>query len=168
MQRLLESVTLKLLITKTMTTKEELEQLKKQFATLEAKIANEQKQEIKTCEDAWKKLMPKWYINDSGSVTKHLAIEQGIFLNNQCNMTSEKEAKRIKALIQLRLIAEAMNEGVERECKSEYSYVSRRFTIEQSQLETSWSYVFPVFNTKELARQALTNFKPLFEDLYAS
>jgi hypothetical protein len=150
-----------------MTTKEELEQLKKQFATLEAKIANEQKQEIKTCEDAWNKLKPEWWFSPDGDVTTGDFTDYR-YEHNKCNMTSEKEAKRIKALIQLRLIAEAMNEGVERECKSEYSYVSRRFTIEQSQLETSWSYVFPVFNTKELARQALTNFKPLFEDLYAS
>jgi hypothetical protein len=151
-----------------MTTKQELEQLKKQFAELEAKIAEEEKQEIKTVEDAFNKLKPKCFIYASGNIEESTISDCATFSYNQCNMTSEKEAKRMKALIQLRLIAEAMNEGVERECKSEYSYVSRRFTIEQSQLETSWSYVFPVFHTKQLAQQALTNFRPLFEDLYAS
>ena len=148
-----------------MTTKEELEQLKKQFATLEAKIANEQKQEIKTCEDAWKKLMPKWYINDSGSVTKHLAIEQGIFLNNQCNMTSEKEAKRMKALIQLRLIAEAMNEGVDGD---NYWFIGADLKANYSAVRGSFVLLAPIFKTEQLAQQALTNFKPLFEDLYES
>ena len=153
---------------KKMTIKEELEQLKKQIATLEAKGANEEKQEIKTCEDAFNKLKPRWYINASGSINIIEIDDDDKFENNQCNMTSEKEAKRMKALIQLRLIAEAMNEGVEMLCKTEYSYVSRRFTIEQSQLDSSWSYVFPVFHTKQLAKQALTNFKHLFEDLYES
>ena len=149
-----------------MTTKQELEQLKKQFAELEAKIANEEKQEIKTCEDAFNKLKPRWFLDSCGGINGSEFLTNFAF--NQCNMTSEKEAKRMKALIQLRLIAEAMNEGVEMLCKTEYSYVSRRFTIEQSQLDSSWSYVFPVFHTKQLAQQALTNFKPLFEDLYAS
>ena len=159
-------ITTKLLTPKTMTTKEELEQLKKQIATLEAKIANEEKQEIKTCEDAWKKLMPEWYINDSGSVTKHLAIEQGIFLNNQCNMTSEKEAKRIKALIQLRRNAEAMNEGVYG--GYEFSiYITKSFTLDFVYPDSDAFTIFPTFHTEELAQQALKNFKPLFEDLYA-
>jgi hypothetical protein len=148
-----------------MTTKQELEQLKKQIAELEAKISQEEKQEIKTCEDAFNKLKPRWFLDSCGGINGSEFLTNFAF--NQCNMTSEKEAKRMKALIQLRLIAEAMNEGVEMLCKTEYSYVSRRFTIEQSQLDSSWSYVFPVFHTKQLAQQALRNFKPLFEDLYA-
>jgi hypothetical protein len=148
-----------------MTTKEELEQLKKQFAELEAKIANEEKQEIKSVEDAFNKLKPEWYINDRGSVTKHLAIEQAIFLNNQCNMTSEKEAKRMKALIQLRRNAEAMNDVVK--LSTRIYYIQNDFQIGYSVSNSSLHKIFPIFHTKELAQQALTNFKPLFEDLYA-
>jgi hypothetical protein len=130
-----------------MTTKEELEQLKKQFATLEAKIANQQKQEIKTVEDAYNKLKPKWGINAPN------------------HFTSEKESKRAQALIDLRIIAEAMNEGVERE----FAYfINLNFDVDCCPPYLTLTRVYPIFNRQELAQQALTNFKPLFEDLYAS
>jgi hypothetical protein len=151
-----------------MTTKEELESLKKKIATLEAKIASEEKQEIKTCEDAWNKLKPEWFINTDGSIDGYVVtgnFYNHIFEQNQCNMTSEKEAKRIKALIQLRLIAEAMNEGVKQngypwfiDCDLENVYR----VIPKGAL----SKLIPTFNTKELVHQAFKNFKPLFEDLY--
>jgi hypothetical protein len=79
-------------------------------------------------------------------------------------MTSEKEAKRMNALIQLRRNAEAMNEG---ELQSRIYYIQNDFQVGYSVSSSSLSKVLPIFNTKELAQQALTNFKPLFEDLYA-
>ena len=131
-----------------MTTKEELESLKKQIATLEAKIAQEEKQEIKTVEDACKKLKP------CCSITAKYYF------------TSEKEAKRMKALIQLRLIAEAMNEGVDG--GYEFSiYITKSFTLDFVYPDSDAFTIFPTFHTEELAQQALTNFKTLFEDLYA-
>lgn len=150
-----------------MTTKEELEILKKQIADLEAKIAQEEKQEIKTCEDALNKLKPEWFICSDGNINRldidTLDIEK--FQYNKCNMTSEKEAKRIKALIQLRLIAEAMNDGVERE----FAYfINLYYNVDFCTEDLTLTRVCPIFNTRELAQQALKNFKPLFEDLYAS
>jgi hypothetical protein len=132
-----------------MTIKQELEQLKKQIAELEAKIAQEEKQEIKSVEDACKKLKP------CCSITA------------KSYFTSEKEAKRIKALIQLRLIAEAMNEGVDG--GYEFSiYITKSFTLDFVYPDSPAFTIFPIFHTEELAEQALKNFKPLFEDLYAS
>jgi hypothetical protein len=148
-----------------MTTKEELEQLKKQFAELEAKIANEEKQEIKTCEDAFNKLKPEWYIDGSGKINTIKLDEIDKFEYNQCNMTSEKEAKRMKALIQLRLIAEAMNDVVEGD---NYWFIGADLKANYSAVRGSFVMLAPIFKTEELAEQALTNFKPLFEDLYAS
>jgi predicted nuclease with TOPRIM domain len=130
-----------------MTTKEELEQLKKQFAELEAKIAQQEKQEIKTVEDAFNKLKPKWGINAPN------------------HFTSEKESKRAQALIDLRIIAEAMNEGVERE--SIVHGINNAYELVYARRKHTFASLFPIFNTKELAEQALTNFNPLFEDLYA-
>lgn len=152
-----------------MTTKEELESLKKQIADLEAKIAKEEKQEIKSVEDALNKLKPEWFICSDGNINRldidTLDIEK--FQYNKCNMTSEKEAKRIKALIQLRLIAEAMNEGVDG--GYEFSiYITKSFTLDFVYPNSSAFTIFPIFHTEELAQQALTNFKHLFEDLYAS
>jgi hypothetical protein len=148
-----------------MTTKQELEQLKKQFAELEAKISQEQKQEIKTCEDAWNKLKPEWFINGSGKINRIKLDETYKFEYNECNMTSEKEAKRMKALIQLRRNAEAMNEGVKK--KAQY-FIATGYFVSCIREELLVPLIlFPTFHTKELAEQALTNFKPLFEDLYA-
>jgi hypothetical protein len=147
-----------------MTTKQELEQLKKQFADLEAKIAQEEKQEIKTCEDAFNKLKPEWFIDNNGYIGS--ITDSGLYEHNQCNMTSEKEAKRMKALIQLRRNAEAMNEGVDG--GYEFSiYITKSFTLDFVYPDSSAFTIFPIFHTEELAQQALTNFRPLFEDLYA-
>ena len=146
-----------------MTTKQELEQLKKQFAELEAKIAQEEKQEIKTCEDAFNKLKPRWFLDSCGGINGSKFLTNFAF--NQCNMTSEKEAKRMKALIQLRIIAEAMNEGVERE--SIVHGINNAYELVYARRNHTFASLFPIFNTKELAQQALTNFKHLFEDLYA-
>jgi hypothetical protein len=148
-----------------MTTKEELEQLKKNILILEAKIANEEKQEIKTCEDAFNKLKPEWWFSPDGDVTTG-DFTAYRYEHNQCNMTSEKEAKRIKALIELRRNAEAMNEGVK--LPTRIYYIQNDFQIGYSVSDSSLQKIFPIFHTKELAMQALTNFKPLFEDLYAS
>jgi hypothetical protein len=155
-----------------MTTKQELEQLKKQFAELEAKIAQEEKQEIKTVEDAFNKLKPEWYINAAGEIGKYKfpdeesLNEDSVYNHNQCNMTSEKEAKRMKALIQLRRNAEAMNEGVKK--KAQY-FIATGYFVSCIREELLVPIIlFPTFNTKKLAQQALTNFKTLFEDLYAS
>jgi hypothetical protein len=149
-----------------MTTKEELEQLKKQIENLEAKIAQEEKQEIKTCEDAFNKLKPRWYINGGGVIDEYRLMESAKFNFNQCNMTSEKEAKRIKALIQLRLIAEAMNEGVER--GDYYWFIGTGYIVNSLKEDLLVPIIIdPTFYTKELAEKALKNFKPLFEDLYA-
>ena len=145
-----------------MTTKEELESLKKQIAELESKIASEEKQEIKTVEYAFNKLNPKWFLSSCGKINESINLLD--FKCNQCNMTSEKEAKRMKALIQLRLIAEAMNIGVE--SSKEYFYVTRFLDVDWITY-TSVSLVLPIFNKRELAKQALKNFRPLFEDLYA-
>jgi hypothetical protein len=131
-----------------MTTKEELESLKKQIATLEAKIAQEEKQEIKTWKDAWNKLKPEYSIQ----------------MNKM--FTSEKEMKRNSALVELRLIAEAMNDGVE--ISTRIYYIPNDFQKGYSVSNSSLSKVFPTFHTEELAQQALRNFKHLFEDLYAS
>ena len=147
-----------------MTTKQELEQLKKQFAELEAKIAQEEKQEIKTCEDAFNKLKPEWYIDGSGKINTIKLDEIDKFEYNQCNMTSEKEAKRMKALIQLRLIAEAMNEGME---WNDFWFILSDYRIDVCH-SNSMKFLYPLFHTEELAKQALRNFKPLFEDLYES
>jgi hypothetical protein len=146
-----------------MTTKEELEQLKKQIATLEAKIANEEKQEIKTCEDAFNKLKPRWFLDSCGGINGSKFLTNFAF--NLCNMTSEKEAKRIKALIQLRLIAEAMNDGVE---EDNYWFIGVNLKANYSAVQSSLVMLAPIFKTEQLAEQALRNFKPLFEDLYAS
>jgi hypothetical protein len=146
-----------------MTTKQELEQLKKQFAELEAKIAKEEKQEIKTCEDAFNKLKPEWFINEYGRISQKIGVVED-YDYQHCNITSEKEAKRMKALIQLRLIAEAMNQGVKMD---EYWYIGFDLKPNYSPFQTTISTIAPIFHTKELAEQALTNFKPLFEDLYA-
>jgi hypothetical protein len=148
-----------------MTTKQELEQLKKQIAELEAKIAQEEKQEIKTCEDAFNKLKPEWYIDGSGKINTIKLDEIDKFEYNQCNMTSEKEAKRIKALIQLRLIAEAMNEGVEGD---NYWFIGADLKANYSAVRGSFVMLAPIFKTEQLAEQALTNFKHLFQDLYES
>ena len=150
-----------------MTTKEELEQLKKQFAELEAKIAQEEKQEIKTVEDAFKKLRPDWYIDEHGTIESIIFQHHFKFKDQQCNMTSEKEAKRMKALIQLRLIAEAMNEGVESKYLDTAFSIDLEFKIAGFTKSYLVAKLLPIFNTQELAQQALTNFKPLFEDLYA-
>jgi hypothetical protein len=132
-----------------MTTKQELEQLKKQIATLEAKIENEEKQEIKTWKDAWNKLKPEYSIQ----------------MNKM--FTSEKEMKRNSALVELRLIAEAMNEGVDG--GYEFSiYITKSFTLDFVYPDSDAFTIFPIFHTEELAQQALRNFKHLFEDLYAS
>ncbi len=147
-----------------MTTKQEFEQLKKQFAELEAKIAQEEKQEIKTVKDAFNKLKPEWFINGSGKIDTCVVYESSGFEYNQCNMTSEKEAKRMKALIQLRLIAEAMNVGVERVF---VYFINLNFDVDCCPPNLTLTRVCPIFKTKELAEQALTNFKHLFEDLYA-
>jgi hypothetical protein len=147
---------------KTMTIKQELEQLKKQFAELEAKIANEQKQEIKTVEDAFNKLKPRWFLDSCGGINGSKFLTNFAF--NQCNMTSEKEAKRMKALIQLRRNAEAMNEGVD----GGYVYfINLNFDVDCCPPNLTLTRVCPIFKNKELAEQALINFKPLFEDLYA-
>jgi predicted nuclease with TOPRIM domain len=130
-----------------MTTKEELEQLKKQFAELEAKIANEEKQEIKTVEDAFNKLKPKWGINAPN------------------HFTSEKESKRAQALIDLRIVAEAMNEGVE--SGVDIWHINYDLNVYRIIPKGMLSRLTAKFHTKELAQQALTNFKHLFEDLYA-
>lgn len=148
-----------------MTTKEELESLKKQIEDLEAKIANEEKQEIKTCEDAFNKLKPEWYISDFGNIKKSVIEEEMKFQYNKCNMTSEKEAKRIKALIQLRRNAEAMNEGVE--SLGMVHGINNAYELVWARRDHTFASLFPIFNTKELAEQALTNFRNLFEDLYA-
>jgi hypothetical protein len=145
-----------------MTIKQELEQLKKQFAELEAKIAQEEKQEIKTCEDAFNKLKPRWFLDSCGGINGSKFLTNFAF--NQCNMTSEKEAKRMKALIQLRRNAEAMNEGME---WNDFWFILSDYRIDVCH-SNSMKFLYPLFHTKELAQQALTNFKPLFEDLYAS
>jgi hypothetical protein len=145
-----------------MTTKEELESLKKQIATLEAKIAQEEKQKIKTCEDAWNKFRPTWYISNYGTIYQVNDEMLGYTLN-QCNMTSEKEAKRMKALIQLRLIAEAMNEGVD---GNNYWFIGVDLKANYSAVQSSLVMLAPIFKTEQLAEQALKNFRPLFEDLY--
>jgi hypothetical protein len=131
-----------------MTIKQELEQLKKEIATLEAKIAQEEKQEIKTWEDAWNKLKPEYSIE----------------MNKM--FTSEKEMKRNSALVELRLIAEAMNDGVERYGIIIY-YISHKMVVIQNSFDSTASKLAPIFKTEELAEQALRNFKHLFEDLYA-
>lgn len=151
---------------KTMTTKQELESLKKQIADLEAKIAQEEKQEIKSVEDAFEKLKPEWYIDGSGIIRRIKIDERDKFYINQCNMTSEKESKRIKALIQLRLIAEAMNEGVEPDMNP--WHINYDLTVYRIIPKGILSILTVKFHTKQLAEQALRNFKPLFEDLYAS
>jgi hypothetical protein len=148
--------------------KTKIEELEKQLAELKAEFEKSQKQEIKTVEDAFNKLNPEWFINTDGSIDGYVVtgnFYNHIFEQNQCNMTSEKEAKRIKALIQLRLIAEAMNEGVKQngypwfiDCDLENVYR----VIPKGAL----SKLIPTFNTKELVHQAFKNFKPLFEDLY--
>jgi len=148
-----------------MTTKEELESLKKQIAELEAKIANEEKQEIKTCEDAFKKLRPDWYIDEHGTIESIIFQHHFKFKDQQCNMTSEKEAKRMKALIQLRLIAEAMNEGEE---EDNYWFIGADLKANYSAVRGSFVMLAPIFKTEQLAEQALTNFKHLFQDLYES
>jgi hypothetical protein len=147
-----------------MTTKQELESIKKQIATLEAKIAQEKKQEILTVEDAFNKLKPEWFLSASGYIYK-IESEYSPFGNNKCNMTSKKEAKRIKALIQLRLIAEAMNEGME---EDNYWFINLDLKAIYSAIpKGSLARLIPLFKTEELANQALKNFKPLFLDLYA-
>jgi hypothetical protein len=149
--------------------KTKIEELEKQLAELKAEFEKSQKQEIKTVEDAFNKLNPEWFINTDGSIDGYVVtgnFYNHIFEQNQCNMTSEKEAKRIKALIQLRLIAEAMNEGVER--GDYYWFIGTGYIVNSLKEDLLVPIIIdPTFYTKELAEKALKNFKPLFEDLYA-
>jgi hypothetical protein len=107
-------------------------------------------------------LKPEWFIDELGDI--YAPKNNTHFSSNKCNMTSEKEAKRIKALIQLRLIAEAMNEGVERD---KYWFISVDLKVNYVSIQITISMIAPIFHTEKLAKQALKNFRPLFEDLYA-
>ncbi|MEK0423069.1 MAG: hypothetical protein RLZ95_979 [Bacteroidota bacterium] len=144
---------------------DKIEQLEKELAELKQEVVsrNNQHTTINSVEDAFNLLKPEWYIDDYLDIYQ-MKGEMTNYKVHQCNMTSEKRAKQIKALIQLHLIAEAMNMGVEME---EIVYiVAHNIDIWSVENDSFHSSVIPIFHTQKLAEEALENFKPLFMDLY--
>jgi len=142
-----------------------IEQLEKQLAELKQEVSRNNRQTtINSVEDAFNLLKPEWYIDDNGTIGQYEFDEDTKFEWGECNMTSEKRANQIKALIQLHLIAEAMNNGFEME---DIVYIiAHNIDIWSVQNDSFHSSVIPIFYSKKLAEEALEKFKPLFKDLY--
>jgi hypothetical protein len=142
---------------------EKIEKLEKELAELKQEVSrNNQQATINSVEDAFNLFKPRWWICDRGNIQESTYSIQ--FNINQCNMTSEKRAKQIKALIQLHLIAEAMNLGFKEE--NDYYAISSKLFVASIFKNLSYSILFPTFHTRELAEEALEKFKDLFKDLY--
>lgn len=143
---------------------DKIEQLEKKLAELKQEVdsRNNRQTTINSVEDAFNLLKPRWYNNSAGNTFKSDSLLP--FEYNQNNMTSEKRAKQIKALIQLHLIAEAMNKGFEIE---EIVYiVAHNIDIWSVENDSFHSSVIPIFYSKKLAEEALEKFRDLFKDLY--
>jgi hypothetical protein len=144
-----------------------IEKLEKELAELKQEVTSVKfaQVEINSVEDAFELLNPEWYIYADGDVGKCEFNEYTNFEWGECNMTSEKRAKQIKALIQLHLVAEAMNMGAKREEDKLY-FIDFDFEIEYTISGSRTGLIIPTFNTRELAEEALEKFEPLFKDLY--
>lgn len=144
---------------------EKIEQLEKQLAELKQEVESTNRKsrtvEINSVEDAFNLLKPEWFVDVFGHFHK---LENADFFYSETNMTSEKRAKQIKALIQLHLIAEAMNLGFKEE--NYYYAISSKLFVASIFKNLSYSILFPTFHTRELAEEALEKFKDLFKDLY--
>ena len=139
-----------------------IEQLEKELAELKQEVSrNNQQTTINSVEDAFNLLKPEYYIDGYGEIGMATRLN---FKFNQCNMISEKRAKQIKALVQLHLIAEAMNLGVKE--GNDYYIISSELFVASIFKNLSYSILFPTFHTRELAEQALEKFRDLFKDLY--
>ncbi len=144
-----------------MNLEERIKKLEEELAQVKQELEKAKKDEINSVEDAFFKLKPLWFLDGTGDISN--IDDADNFGQNKCNMTSEKRAKQVKAFIQLHLIAEAMNLGVD---SVESFYINYQLEIRSNYLNSSKFYVNPIFNSKELAINALSKFKPLFKDLY--
>jgi hypothetical protein len=136
----------------------ENERLEKKLLKIKAEMgdSNSDLIEISTIEDAYNLLKPIWYITFNGEISHQK-------FDNRCNMTTEKRARQIKSLIQLHLIAEAMNKNTNIEGVHFFYHVSADLQVLPI---SKLNKFFPLFFNQDLAKEALEKFKHLFKDLY--
>ena len=146
-------------------TPDQIKDLREQLAQIE-KVPHYT--DIKSWEDAYDIVKPRWFVRSDGNVPKML---QDIMALAHANVPSELHAKSLRATAKLMVISEALNpKGWKADWKDfnqnkwtmHYSYQNGNFKFEcYNYTKTASIY----FATKEIAEYAMKQFEELFLDM---
>jgi hypothetical protein len=143
-----------------MNLEEKIKQLEEELANAKKQLEVSKNVKINTVEDAFNIVKPKFFVNYDSLIMNDIDID---FRLGQINISTEKRAKQIKALIQLHLVADAFNMYKERD--GDQYFIDINLDVEKL-YEMPTATIMPIFNRIEDAQTAKTNFGRLFKELY--
>ena len=143
-----------------MNLEEKIKQLEEELANAKKQLEVSKNVKINTVEDAFYLVNPKFFINFDSLIVNDNDMN---FRLGQINISTEKRAKQIRALIQLHLIADAFNMYKERD--GDQYFIDINLDVDKL-YEMPTATIMPIFNRKEDAQTAKTNFGRLFKELY--
>lgn len=143
-----------------MNLEEKIKQLEEELANAKKQLEVSKNVKINTVEDAFNIVKPKFFVNYDSLIMNDIDID---FRLGQINISTEKRAKQIKALIQLHLVADAFNMISVKTGDQYFVDFNLKICIVY---ERPTLTIMPIFNRIEDAEQATIHFGRLFKELF--